>query len=496
MLPTIVLLLGLAGAFVCWRVFRSTRPPLPPGPPADPLIGHLRVVPTENQAAIFHDWSQRYGEIIAIEALGRTMVILDSVAVATDLLEKRSAVYSDRPVFTIYNMIGFTPALVLLPYGKQMQKHRKILHANLTPTACLAWRDFQTENARRLSALLVQQCEEYERLFNWFTTALTMKVAYGLDITPENDKYLEIADDSTFMLNNSGPPGGTPVDLFPFLQHFPSWFPGVYYANFARKWRHKVRRFYEVPFEKVQKDLAEGKAQPSMLATELDQLFQTDSATPENIDDIKGAAAQIFIAGSETTSSALLVFLLNMVLHPEVQKRAREELDRVLGRERLPEFSDYDSLPYIECVAQEVLRWYPVAPLGVPHQSTEDDIYKGMFIPKGALVMPNLRGMSQDEAVYANPKEFNPSRFLSKPTGNQEPFFSSAFGFGRRICIGRHLAYNSLWIVVATILATCEISPAVDKDGKDIKIDIAYTTGITSRPKPFACNIRRRPDIF
>jgi cytochrome P450 len=78
-----------------------------------------------------------------------------------------------------------------------------------------------------------------------------------------------------------------------------------------------------------------------------------------------------------------------MVLFPEVQKRAQEEIDRVVGKERLPDFADRDKLPYINAVIKEVLRWHPVTPLGIPHMATEDDIYEGYLIPKGAYLFPN-----------------------------------------------------------------------------------------------------------
>ncbi|KAF4597792.1 hypothetical protein EYR40_008259 [Pleurotus pulmonarius] len=94
------------------------------------------------------------------------------------------------------------------------------------------------------------------------------------------------------------------------------------------------------------------------------------------IEDMKGTAAIIYAAGAETTWTAISTFLLAMVLHPVCQQIGQEEVDRVVGRDRLPTFEDRDSLPYIDCVIQEVLRWHPVTPLGIPHRSTHDDIYR------------------------------------------------------------------------------------------------------------------------
>jgi cytochrome P450 len=79
-----------------------------------------------------------------------------------------------------------------------------------------------------------------------------------------------------------------------------------------------------------------------------------------------------------------------MILYPDVQKRAQDELDRVIGRGRLPGFTDRDHLPYINAVVKESLRWHPVTPMGVAHSVSDDDVYDGYYIPKGSVIMPNI----------------------------------------------------------------------------------------------------------
>lgn len=102
-------------------------------------------------------------------------------------------------------------------------------------------------------------------------------------------------------------------------------------------------------------------------------------------------------AGSDTTAGTLGFFMLLMALHPEVQAKAHEEIDCVVGRHRLPGFGDRDNLPYITSIVKEVLRWYPVSPVGLPHRLTQDDWYEGFFLPKvfvyfsRSLVSPSLR---------------------------------------------------------------------------------------------------------
>lgn len=88
--------------------------------------------------------------------------------------------------------------------------------------------------------------------------------------------------------------------------------------------------------------------------------------------------------------SVVLDFFLAMTLFPEIQQKAREELDNVTGGLRLPTYEDYDSLPYIRALVYECLRWNPVVPLGVAHRTVKSDLYRGMMIPKDATVIANV----------------------------------------------------------------------------------------------------------
>ena len=86
-----------------------------------------------------------------------------------------------------------------------------------------------------------------------------------------------------------------------------------------------------------------------------------------------------------------MLFIACMLVNPEVQRRGQAEIDRVVGQDRLPDFTDRDSLPYVECIMQEAMRWHPVLPLGVPHMTVTEDVYRGMYIPKGATILANAK---------------------------------------------------------------------------------------------------------
>lgn len=102
------------------------------------------------------------------------------------------------------------------------------------------------------------------------------------------------------------------------------------------------------------------------------------------------ALCRLQTAGSDTTAATIASFVLAMTIHPEIQKKAQEELDRVIGPDRLPTWEDRSQLPYIDAILKETLRWNAATPLGVPHAVIQDDVYEGMFIPGGATVIPNV----------------------------------------------------------------------------------------------------------
>ncbi|KAJ7138815.1 cytochrome P450 [Mycena filopes] len=498
----ISLLLGLVVVIAVFllRIRRSRRTQdlkPPPGPPKDPFIGHVRSMPSAQSSVVFHEWAKKYGAVMQLEVLGQRLVILDTYQAANDLLEKRGAIYSDRPAFPLYDLLGWTYTLGFLRYGpttSTFARHRQIHQSYLSRQNCGAFLGMQTEEARALALnLLRSPPDNYSSLLNRFTTSVITRITAGHRIVSDEDPYVQLTKGVYEALSRTGPPGGSAVDLFPFLQHFPSWFPGTYYAGVARAWRPTVRKLYDYPLESVEKERKAGKALPSFLLSWLEESEENATGTIDR-EEVKGVVATMFAAGEATTWSVLTLFILAMVLHPECQIKAQLELDGVLGGAvaRLPVFEDRKDLPYVECVLQETLRWQPSTPLGIPHRCTQDDEYKGMHIAKGSIVFSNIYGMSRDESVYKDAAMFRPERFLPPPLGNGEPPFTSVFGFGRRICTGLHLADNSLWIAMATILATCSISNALDADGEKIIPEVGMSDGLASHPDHFACVISAR----
>ncbi|KAF9259940.1 cytochrome P450 [Marasmius fiardii PR-910] len=178
-----------------------------------------------------------------------------------------------------------------------------------------------------------------------------------------------------------------------------------------------------------------------------------------------------------------------MVRNPRCQEKAWAEIDTVVGDDRLPTFSDRLSMPYIEAIYREVMRWHPPLPLA-PHATTEDDSYDGYHIPKGSIAFANIWGMTHDEQVYEKPYDFNPDRYFENGKLNDDRDVL-AFGFGRRICVGRYFGEALVWLAIASTLAVFRIEKAKDGEGKEIDTPENYSDGavLFSRPLPFQCSI-------
>jgi cytochrome P450 len=174
-----------------------------------------------------------------------------------------------------------------------------------------------------------------------------------------------------------------------------------------------------------------------------------------------------------------MTFFLMMVVNQGAQEKAQAEIDAVVGKDRLPTIDDRPLLPYLDAIFREILRYSPVAPLSIPHATVDDDMYNGFHIPKGAIILANLWAMGHDESRYPDPHAFKPERFLNDD-GSLKPndIEHIAYGFGRRICVGRHLADTSVWSVIAKVLAVFKILRPLDENGVEIPVEPRFSSGI------------------
>ncbi|CCM04551.1 uncharacterized protein FIBRA_06732 [Fibroporia radiculosa] len=223
--------------------------------------------------------------------------------------------------------------------------------------------------------------------------------------------------------------------------------PGAGFQRRLIKVRKMTADMMNIPYERVKEDITSGFARPSFSKWLLEKYSQGGHPTPEEETEIKCAASLMYGAGSDTTMTALLSFVLAIVLHPDVLLKAQAETDRVIGNGRLPDYEDRNSLPYLECMLREIYRWNPPVPLGIPHRIVEDDEFRGFHIPGGSMIIANVWGMTRDPEMYADPEAFRPERFeeMDKVEADLKDPRRMVFGFGRQCGFLSRLGFK-IWL--------------------------------------------------
>ncbi|CCM01417.1 uncharacterized protein FIBRA_03468 [Fibroporia radiculosa] len=490
---------ALAGVIILILVYftfsgRRTAHRPPPGPKPIPILGNVHQLPSEYQWREFAQWAVKYGDVFYFQIFRKPALVINSVGAAHDLLERRSSKYSDRPRTVVLTELQVGAVYSTLPYGNQWRQHRKWFQtAFQTKSSQQNHKPLVRRGTRWLLSLLLENPAEFEWHIKRFSGATMLEIAYGHPATSPDDELMRFADDTLrkiFVLSGSG---SSIIDFISVLRFVPDWMPGARVQRKSRELSHLVRALYDIPYERVKSAMAGGTARQSFLTSLLEQGSVNGGLTEKEY-DIKGAAAQVYIAGTETTVTVLLTFMLAMVLHPEVFKKAQAEIDRVVGHSRLPDPNDRSSLPYLEHVLKEVYRWGCPVPLAIAHQSIADDEYRGYHIPTGSVIIPNIWAMMRNPTVYPEPERFLPERFenLDADTIAAIDPLKAVFGFGRRICPGRTFGDSTVWLTAASILSAFDVRKARDAAGEEITPEPKFSDGLVRHPPSFKCDIKPR----
>ncbi|KAF5385582.1 hypothetical protein D9757_006772 [Collybiopsis confluens] len=468
---------ALISSFFLLRRRKISRLPYPPGP-------MITDMPVFDSWVHYRNWTKQYGSLIYIR--NRNILIINDLQVADDLLERRARIYSDRestPILRMSKIENINWAIQC--YGDKWRKNRRFFQQIYRRATIDRFHPTQYKEVQ----LFLRRLFTTPSDFMEHTTALSQRniytAVYGLDI--EANHYIARKTAKTLEeISKMLLPGAFPLLAhLPWLQFLPSWFPGCGFKHFAKQVGESLDEIWSLPFDLAVDNLKYGKG--SSLIADLAISLEHKG---EELHELKSMGLMSALAGADTTGASISSFILAMILHPDVQAKGQAEIDQVVGTDRLPTFQDRKSLPYVESIYREVMRLYPPLPLCVSHASIEDDVYRDCFIPKGCIVIPNIWAMNRDPERYPDPNAFRPERFYELPKG---PFTGiddiSAFGFGRRICPGRHMADNTVWLTFASVLATFNLGKARDEAGSEIEVSGEFTNAFFCHPKPYKCSI-------
>lgn len=301
-------------------------------------------------------------------------------------MDRKSSIYSSRaPSPLTQDVASAGHRQLFMPYGPRWRSIRKHSHALLNLSTSISYQVVQDFESKVLLKELLQDPDDFISINRRYSASVIMLVTYGYRIPSWDDPLIKRIYSVLDRFTEMTALGAWAIESFPSL----TWVPQALLGN----WKAYGQRVFEQDsavyldlWNRLKKETDAGVAKNCFTKT-----FYLNDPAKAGIDDLAAAytCGGLIEAGSETTGTTLNNFVLAMVLFPEVQKRAQQELDRVVGSERLPRWEDEENLPYVRSLIKEVLRWRPVNKFGMPHATSEDDWYEGMFIPKGSVVVLN-----------------------------------------------------------------------------------------------------------
>ncbi|KAH6904124.1 cytochrome P450 98A3 [Coprinopsis sp. MPI-PUGE-AT-0042] len=501
----LLLALGLT-VFIVGRRLRDNRRrnprglPLPPGPKGLPIIGSALEVPSQRPWLTYTKWRKEYGDVVYAEALGKPMLILNSFSVIHELLEKRASNFSHRPVFPVVELMGFDWTFSIMNYGSWWRQNRKAFHQFLNHhEVTSSYRPIIHRHTMLFLRRLLENPENFFTDTHFCFSSIIMQISYGVGDMEYNTRLMHVAEAVARGFVEAAIPGRYMVNTLPFLRYVPAWFPGAGWRRRLRALTAINNRLLSEPYEDAKVRASQGiqSDYPNIIDSLVERLPAPDDpefATQETI--ARCTAATSYAAGADTTGSSANGLFLALAMFPEAQKKAQEEIDRVVGGNRLPEWKDIENLHYVRALLKELSRWHTVAPFAVPHAVAEDDEFNGYFLPKGTVVFPNTWGIFHDPELFPEPHLFKPERFLKDGKLDVSRFdpHLAAFGYGRRICPGRHLSNEGLSYMAALTLATFNVNPPKDAQGNRIALEYHAGTDLIVQMMPFKCEIVPRSD--
>ncbi|KAM0430966.1 hypothetical protein ACHAPT_005600 [Fusarium lateritium] len=421
------------------RAHLATRRPkdFPPGPPTTPFLGNILDLPVSKLCVTFAQWAQSYGPILGIKAGPMNMVLLHDPDDIRELYDRRGSTYAGRP----YNYIALNHVFEL-DIGQifLFQRNDRLLKRWKRPGRWFLSPQgiegimpiIDAVSARCIKALAEDPSRFLEHLRVWALSTPLIALSGQAHVSED---LLQTYFYRQKLLTGLLEPGKTPpVDFVAPLR----WLP----ACFA-KWKRDAR------FVRKHQDAFYGE----MLAGAVDN-WKRRKDGEKNVGEYEAVMVRLLGEGMlerevkwlgggfldaafDTTSAAIVNFVVALAGHADVRNKVREEVEAVCGG-RMPTGEDIGKMPYLKACLMEVFRWRPSAPLGLPHVTDSDDTYKGYLIPRGTTIIVNAFAILHNPDVHPNPTAFDPTRYLDPAKQTDERSKSTwVFGSGRRRWFGR-----------------------------------------------------------
>ncbi|OAX38481.1 cytochrome P450 [Rhizopogon vinicolor AM-OR11-026] len=465
---------------VKWRYQAAKRLPLPPGPPGRWLLGNK--FPKSYAPLQFAKWTEEYGPVFSLRLGPQVFVVIGRHQAAVDIMEKEGASLADRPRSiaageTLYGSL----VLLFESGGDRLRRLRKTLHACLQSRAAGTYEPIQTKYAKNVVLDILHDPKNHQMHTKSFIASVVMSITYG-KTTPSTytDPEVIAINRNLTRFGQIIKPGAYLVDTFPILRFVPG------YLSQLKAWHREELALFDGLLDVVRRQMRDGTAIPSAAKFILENQRQYGLQDKE----LSFLVGGIFGAGVETTATTITFMMMAAATHPEAQDRVQNELDNIVGCARLPTFEDQEMLPQATAFMLETMRWRPVNIGGFPHRASKDIIWKNYLIPAGAIVTGNHWAIANDPDVFPEPQKFNPQRWINESGQLRDDLRFFPYGFGRRVCLGQHVANRSIFISTALILWAFRLA-----ENPAAKIDtFGFTDSGNIHAPPFEICFEKRVD--
>ncbi|XP_059640780.1 trimethyltridecatetraene synthase-like [Cornus florida] len=429
----------------------------PPGPKPWPIIGNLNLIGSLPHRSI-HGLSQKYGPIMQLKFGSFPVVVGSSVDMAKVFLKTMDVTFASRPKnaagkYTTYNYSDITWS----PYGPYWRQARKMCLMELFSVKRLeSYEYIRTEEMNSLLQDLYKSSGKPVTLKDHLSTVslnVISRMVLGKRYLDETDNDVVSPDefkkmlDELFLLNG----------VFNIGDSIP-WIDFLDLQGYIKRMKTLSKKFDRFLEYVLDEHNARRKEVENYVATDMvDVLLQLaddpDLEVKLERHGVKAFTQDLLAGGTESSAVTVEWAISELLKKPEIFKKATEELDRVIGKERWVKEKDMPSLPYIEAIIKETMRLHPVAPMLVPRLAREDCKVAGYDISKGTQVLVNVWTIGRDPALWDNPNEFCPDRFIGKAIDVKgQDFELLPFGSGRRMCPGYSLGLKVIQSSLANLL--------------------------------------------
>ncbi|XP_072045167.1 cytochrome P450 2U1-like [Amphiura filiformis] len=428
---------------------------LAPGPRGWPLVGNLPSLDPIAPYLSLNKLADTYGPVFSLHFGSFPVVVLNSYEAVKEAFIRNGDDYDDRPKLVIFEMLVRGKGLICA-YNGQVQRTRRRFSLQAMRNLGMGKFHLEEQITEELDRLIARFDSREGKSFCPFGDLekafcnVICYVAFGKRYEYEDPKFqgmLSNLERSFKLANFSGV-----VNFIPIFQHLP--FGGL---NELKEIDKYGAIFLGDLIKDVTADYVKGDPRNfiDMYYDNRDKLMednQEDVAKMFDYEDLFRTVGDLFIAGTETSSTTLKWMLIYMIINPDIQEKAQSEMDDVVGRSRLPSLKDRLNLPYTEATIMEIQRIASITPFGVPRASTVDTRLFGYDIPKGTLILPNIWGILHDGNLWKDPHTFNPERFLDESGALIRREELIPFSAGRRKCLGEQLALMELFLFITHLL--------------------------------------------